>query len=132
MTTTGSATEPTVDPAAARASVQGFLELWNATDAATRRQAIERAYTEDGCFSDPTAQVRGHDAIEQHVVDTMAIFEGRTFALLGEPDAHHDRLRFRWQMLAPDGSVELDGVDVVHLAADGRFADSTGFFLPLG
>lgn len=32
--------------------------------------------------------------------------------------------------ITPDGSVELDGIDVVHLAADGRFADSTGFFLP--
>lgn len=127
MTTTEqTSTETSPDPAAALA---GFFELWNATDAGARRQAIELTYTSDGCFSDPTAQVIGYDDIEQHVVGTMAVFEGRTFAAIGEPDIHHDRLMFRWQMLAPDGSVELDGIDVVHLAGDGRFADSTGFFL---
>lgn len=129
-TTTPDTTE-SPDATGARRSVDGFLELWNATDDATRREAIERTYTADGCFSDPTAQVVGHDAIEAHVVGTMAVFEGRTFALVGEPDLHHDRLLFRWQMHSPDGSVELDGVDVGHLAPDGRFADTTGFFLPL-
>lgn len=124
-------TSTTIDPDTARAAVAGFLELWNATDPAERRRAIERTYADDGCFSDPTAQVVGHDAIEEHAVGTMAIFEGRTFALVGEPDPHHDRVLFRWQMLAPDGTVELNGLDVAHLAADGRFADTTGFFLPL-
>lgn len=120
----------TPDPAAVAASHAGFFTLWNATDTAERRRAIEATYTADGCFSDPTAQVVGHDAIEAHVIGTMTVFEGRTFAPVGELDLHHDRACFRWQMLAPDGSVELDGIDVVHLAADGRFADSTGFFLP--
>lgn len=120
-----------VDPDRARAGVDGFLELWNATDAGARRRAIKRTYTEDGCFSDPTAQVRGHDAIDEHVTGTMAIFAGRTFRLVGEPDVHHDRLLFRWAMDGPEGTTELLGLDVVHLAPDGRFADSTGFFLPL-
>jgi hypothetical protein len=59
----------------------------------------------------------------------MAVFSGRTFEPVGEPDLHHDRLRFEWRMLSPDGAVELSGLDVVHLSSDGRFADSTGFFL---
>lgn len=120
------------DTDAALASVQGFLDLWNERDPAERRRIIERTYTEDGCFSDPTAQVVGHAAIDAHVSGTKVIFDGRTFALVGEPDLHHDRLLFRWQMLSPDGEVELHGIDLVHLASDGRFADSTGFFLPTG
>ena len=50
-------TSTTIDPDTARAAVAGFLELWNATDPAERRRAIERTYADDGCFSDPTAQV---------------------------------------------------------------------------
>lgn len=119
-----------IDLDTARAGMDGFFAAWNVTDDAQRRQAIERTYTEDGCFSDPTAQVIGHDAIEEHIIGTMAVFAGRTFEAVGEPDLHHDRLRFEWRMVSPEGATELLGVDVVHLAADGRFADSTGFFLP--
>lgn len=130
MTNTDSP-HPTVDiaPDVAARTVAGFLELWNAADPAVRRAAIERTYADDGCFSDPTAQITGHDAIEQHVIGTMAIFGGRTFRQAGDIDVHHDRLRFSWEMVAPDGTVELHGLDVVHLAADGRMVDSTGFFV---
>lgn len=129
MTTTEPTTQPTIDPDAA---IAGFLDAWNATDAGERRAAIERSYTDDGCFSDPTAQVTGHDAIDAHIVATLAVFEGRTFSALGEPDLHHDRVKFEWEMRSPEGSVELVGLEVAHLDAGGRFTDTTGFFLPPG
>jgi hypothetical protein len=43
-------------------------------------------------------------------------------------DAHHDYLRFLRELVAPDGTVALAGLDVGELAADGRLRRITGFF----
>jgi hypothetical protein len=43
-------------------------------------------------------------------------------------DSHHDQLRFAWQVVGPDGSVPVAGIDVGVLAPDGRLERITGFF----
>lgn len=55
-------------------------------------------------------------------------FPGCHFELSAGPDAHHDRVRFAWRLLGPDGGSQVAaGMDFATLAADGRPQTVTGF-----
>ena len=50
------------------------------------------------------------------------------FELAAGPDAHHDRVRFAWHLVADDGGAPPPtGVDFALVADDGRLAAVTGF-----
>lgn len=112
------------------AVLDGYFEMWNTTDAAARRAVIERVWAPDGRSTDPMAAVQGHDEIDAMVGGTQAVYVDHRFRLAGEPDRHHDRLLFFWEMIDGDGGTVVAGLDSVLLADDGRIADLTGFFGP--
>jgi hypothetical protein len=58
-------------------------------------------------------------------------FPGHTFRQASGVDAHHDLFRFAWELVGPDGTVTVGGIDVGQLADDGRFRRITGFLGPL-
>ncbi|MDX2709557.1 nuclear transport factor 2 family protein, partial [Streptomyces sp. PA03-6a] len=46
------------------AAVARYFEAWNsATDAEARAKAVAAAWVEDGTYTDPLAQVAGHEGI---------------------------------------------------------------------
>jgi hypothetical protein len=47
--------------------------------------------------------------------------------LAAGPDAHHDRVRFTWQLVAESGDAVATGVDFATVADDGRLRAVTGF-----
>jgi hypothetical protein len=55
-------------------------------------------------------------------------FAGHAFRRVSAIDAHHEHVRFAWELVAPDGRVALAGMDVGELAADGRLRRIVGFF----
>ncbi len=79
-----------------------YLAAWNATDPAVRRAAVAEVFTEDARYTDPLADVTGHAAIEATIAAVQAQFAGFVFTLAGPVDAHHDQLRFTWN-LGPAG-----------------------------
>ena len=107
--------------------IERYIDVWNATDPARRRELIGKVFTEDAGYSDPLAAVRGHDAIDQLVTAAQAQFAGLQFSLGGPIDAHHDQARFTWHLSAP-GIEEpvVIGFDVAILN-DGRVRDVYGF-----
>ena len=54
-------------------------------------------------------------------------FPGFVFTALGEPDAHHQQVRFRWGLGPAGAEPVVEGFDVVVLDGDGRIADVRGF-----
>jgi hypothetical protein len=50
-----------------------------------------------------------------------------TYRAMAAPDHHHDRARFRWEILLADGTSFAAGTDVLNLAADGRITSVTSF-----
>jgi len=58
----------------------------------------------------------------------QAKFPGHRFRRRSGVDAHHDQLRFAWDLISPDGAVVVAGIDIGALAADGRLERITGFF----
>ena len=108
--------------------VDTYLAMWNETDARRRAQLIERAWTGDGRYADPMLEAQGHAALSDMVAGVHAKFPGHRFRRRSGVDAHHDQLRFAWDLVAPDGAVVVAGIDVGALAADGRLERITGFF----
>jgi hypothetical protein len=109
-------------------TVDTYLSMWNETDAGRRAEIIARAWTVDGRYADPQLEAAGHAALSEMVAAVQERFPGHRFRRTSGVDAHHDAVRFGWELVAPDGSVTVPGVDIGILAADGRLQQITGFF----
>ena len=109
-------------------TVDAYLAMWNETDAARRAAHIERVWTSDGRYVDPMLEAEGRAALSEMVADVHAQFPGHRFRRVSGIDAHHDQLRFAWDLVAPDGAVVVAGIDIGILTADGRLERITGFF----
>ena len=108
--------------------VDTYLAMWNETDPKRRARLIEQAWMGDGRYVDPMLEAQGHSALGEMVAGVQAKFPGHRFRRRSGVDAHHDQLRFAWDLVAQDGAVVVVGIDVGALAADGRLARITGFF----
>ena len=107
--------------------VDGYIAMWNETDPERRRSIIEETWTDDGSYVDPHADVEGADGIDALVAAVQEQFAGHRFVLAAGPDAHHDRVRFTWQLVADSGEAVATGVDFAVVADDGRLRAVTGF-----
>jgi hypothetical protein len=67
--------------------VDSYFQMWNEVDGDRRLAPITRAWT-------------------QH-------YPGHRFRLTEPVEVHHDRARWRWEFVAPDGAAVVAGVDFV-------------------
>lgn len=105
-----------------------YVAAWNEPDADARRRAVAELWTEDGAYTDPLAAVEGHEAIAALIAGVREHFPGHAFELMDNVDAHHDVVRFGWE-LVPEGGGEsaVAGFDVAVVAEDGRLRNVYGF-----
>jgi len=108
--------------------VERYLSVWNEPDAAARQVLIAETWTPQGQYLDPALSAEGWTAISAMVEAVQQRFPDHRFQRVGPIDAHHDRLRFAWELADPGGACALSGVDFAQVAADGRLASVTGFF----
>ncbi len=109
-------------------AVERYLNAWNTTDADDLAKAVAAAWTEDGTYTDPLADVAGHDGIAAAIAGAHAQFPGFEFRLIGKVDGHHNIARFGWELVSTaDGSAPAAGFDVITLAEDGRIRTVSGF-----
>ena len=108
--------------------VSRYIAVWNERDADARRTAVAKLWTEDGTYTDPLAEVEGHEAIEAVVAGAREQFPGHVFELTGNVDSHHDIVRFGWELM-PEGGGEpvVIGFDVATVTGDGRLRNVYGF-----
>jgi len=109
-------------------TVDTYLAMWNETDADRRAALIEQAWALDGRYVDPLIEADGHTELSAMVAGVHAQFPGHRFRRTTTVDNHHDRVRFGWELVAPDGTRTVAGIDVGALASDGRLQQITGFF----
>lgn len=105
---------------------ESYIEIWNETDTAARKALIADTWTADASYTDPLADVTGHDAIDGLVAAVQAQFPGFVFRRLGEVDTHHAFLRFSWEAGPADGAAVVAGTDVA-LISNGRLRRVVGF-----
>ena len=82
-------------------------------DAEARRSALASLWTEDARYVDPLASVAGPDAISELIGAVQAQAPGFEFRLANGVDAHHDVVRFGWELVPASGGEPLAiGFDV--------------------
>ncbi|QKW06187.1 nuclear transport factor 2 family protein [Streptomyces sp. NA04227] len=110
-------------------AIERYIAAWNTRDAEARAKAVAAAWAEDGTYTDPLTEARGHEQLVAAIGATQAQFPGYEFKVTGEPDGHHDLVRFTWDLVSvADGSSPAAGFDVITLAEDGRITSVAGFF----
>ncbi|WP_326774861.1 nuclear transport factor 2 family protein [Streptomyces sp. NBC_01445] len=110
------------------AAVARYFEAWNAEGADARAEAVAAAWSEDGSYTDPLADVAGHEGIAAVIAAAREQFPGFAFRHTGTVDGHHDIARFTWELESvADGSAPVAGSDVISLAKDGRIRTVQGF-----
>jgi hypothetical protein len=108
--------------------VAQYLRVWNTTDEAARRKAVDEVFAPDVRYVDPLAAVEGRDALNALIGAVHQQFPGLVFTAGGAADAHHDQGRFTWHLGAPEGGEPLVvGFDVASLDEDGRIREVLGF-----
>jgi len=107
--------------------VNRYLDTWNATGASARENLLTQHWSEDCVYVDPLADVQGREAVGAVVQAVHAQFPGFVFSLLGDVDAHHQQLRFRWGLGAADEEPVVIGFDVVVLDGQQRIREVRGF-----
>jgi hypothetical protein len=107
--------------------VDGYFAMWNEPDAGARLAAVAATWTEDGTYLDPMFDTKGHEALAGMADAVRQQFPGTEFRLTGGIDAHHDRLRWAWELVPAGGGDALaTGLDVA-VVVDGRLWHVTGF-----
>jgi hypothetical protein len=106
--------------------VDAYIAIWNETDSAARKALIAETWTEDATYTDPLADVSGHDGIDGLVAAVQGQFPGFVFRRLGEADAHHEFVRFSWEA-GPQGAEGIIVGSDVALISDGRLRRVVGF-----
>jgi hypothetical protein len=107
--------------------IDGYIAAWNETDDAARAEKIAEVFVEQIEYTDPLASVHGHEELSTLMGAAQAQFAGLTFRLAGEPDAHHDVVRFTWELAPGAEEALVVGFDVALIAPDGRIGAVAGF-----
>jgi hypothetical protein len=103
-----------------------FVGVWNEPDAEARRRTITSLWSKNGATLHKTAEnsARGYEAIEARVASAYEKWVrtgGFVFKSRNNVDAHHDVVKFGWQMVpVGGGEPAATGVDVLILDDDGR------------
>jgi hypothetical protein len=112
----------------ASVAVERYFAAWNEQKPDRRLGLVREAWHADGRYVDPIAQACGHDAISDMIGAVHAKYPRVALRVGSVLDAHHDVVRFVWEIVGEDDTVALAGLDVAHFSDDGRIDDVRGFF----
>ena len=108
--------------------IDRYIDMWNEEDADRRAALIDAAWTDDASYLDPLLAADGRDGLSEMVATVHGHYPGYRFRRRSDVDVHHDRVRFAWDLVKPDGEVFVAGIDIGEVAEDGRLRRITGFF----
>lgn len=109
-------------------AVARYFEAWNSREPEARTKAVAAAWAVGGGYTDPLAEVVGHERIAAVIAAAHEQFPGFAFRLAGAVEGHHDTARFSWELVSEaDGAAPVAGSDVITLAGDGRIRTVLGF-----
>lgn len=104
-----------------------YWTMWNEPELESIRSHLNAAVSADIEWVDPLHSFRGRDALEANVRTLRSNKPDYRFVIASEIDAHHNRYRYRWNMVRRH-RVLVEGLDVVTLDDDGLIARVDGFF----
>jgi hypothetical protein len=111
--------------------VERYVAVWNETDPAARRRAIEQLWTPDGEHYVKTTEVRGHDALERRIRDSHdknVARGGNRFRAACNIQELRDVVTFNWEMIRDD-RVLATGLEFLVLDPHGRIQRDYQFII---
>ena len=111
--------------------INRYIDVWNERAADRRAAGLAEIWAADGSYIDPLVSATGRDEIDAAIDGAQRQFPGFSFRLSGAVEAHHNLVRFSWE-LGPEGSGDSEeapiaGSDVAVLDDDGKLRDVHGF-----
>jgi hypothetical protein len=106
-----------------------YLDAWNETDPDVREAAIAALWAEDARYVDPLTTAEGREEVATLIGAVQEQVPGHVFRLVDdEVDAHHNVMRFSWELVpAAGGESVVIGFDVAVLDDEGRIGSVLGF-----
>jgi hypothetical protein len=108
--------------------IDRYLDAYGEPDKARRDELIATVFAADGALIDPPLTGEGHQGISGMAEAVQSQFAGHRFRRVSGVDEHHGYVRYAWELVGPDGSVAVGGMDVGELDGDGRLRRVVGFF----
>jgi hypothetical protein len=107
--------------------VARYLDCWNETDPVARRKLIDEVWSADAVYIDPLAAARGRAEIDATIAAVQTQFPGLVFTQAGSADAHHQQVRFRWNLGPAGGESLVEGSDVALVDESNKITRVLGF-----
>lgn len=109
-------------------ALAAYWTAWNAEDLDDVPALLARAVTPDVVWNDPRDSFVGIDELEAAVRRLRTTRPEYRFVIVSEIDHHHDRYRYRWDMVRR-GRVLMEGLDVATVEPGSGLIDRVdGFF----
>jgi hypothetical protein len=104
-----------------------YLAAWNETDPAARTASMATLFADDVRYTDPLVTAEGRAVLDATIGAVQQQFPGFVFRLAGPVDAHHDQLRFTWELGPAGEDAPVAGFDVAVVDDGGRIRTVLGF-----
>jgi hypothetical protein len=114
--------------------VDRYTAIWNEPNVDARRAAVAALWAPDGATLHRLIEARGYTALEARVAGAYEKWvrdKGYVFRPRGNAVAHHDMVKFNWEMGPPaGGEIVSVGLEYCLLETDGRIRCAYQFIVP--
>jgi hypothetical protein len=108
--------------------VDSWLEAYAEPDMERRTKLIEQAWSPEGRLVDPPLEGTGYSGLSEAADLVNTHYAGHTFRRVTGIDVHHEFARYGWELVGPEGTVAVAGIDIAEIDDAGRLRKVTGFF----
>ncbi len=102
--------------------IERYVAMWNETDPNQRQERVAELFTQTAIRYNPVAIQHGREAIAEAVNTSHERFiaKGFRFRALDNALAHHDVIKFSWEMIDSNSAVDSIGTTFLLLDPDQR------------
>ncbi len=108
--------------------IEAYDRAWNSSELGERQGLLEAALTDNCEMLEPRGRFAGRQAILERISGFSDRFPGARVDITTNVDEHNGFARYGWKIVDGEGTVLLDGLDVVQRGTDGRLCKVVMFF----
>lgn len=94
--------------------VDQYCSAWNEDDKIKRREILNEIWVESGKYIDPRADLTGVEELVNHIEKIKSSRPGTRVSRTSNLDLHHGIGRFNWNLRNENGTILLEGLDIVY------------------